>query len=164
MWQVFKFTILFSPHDHFMVSYYYSHFTDRETKARETELSKVTWASKWQHQDSNFVWQNPATVLLHTVLHYPPHRTWRSTLTSNLTLWSWRHYKTSVNLSFLICKMEETFLVSSRCWENHMGKHLYNTTSTTGDPQKVLDKYFPSLPLPHRYQDGWSTSPEMCST
>lgn len=41
MCQAFIFAILFSPHDHFIGSYYYSYFTDKEAKARETGLSKV---------------------------------------------------------------------------------------------------------------------------
>jgi len=142
MLQVFKFTILFSPHDHFMVSYYYSHFTDKETKARETELSKITWASKWQNQDSNFIWQNPGTVLFNTVLHRLTHRPWMSMLTSSLTMWSWGHYLTSVNLSFFICNMEGTFFDSSRCWENRMGKHMYTTTSTMVIQGRCLTNIF----------------------
>lgn len=146
MWQVLKFTILFSPHEYFMVSYYSSHFTDKETKARETgpkSLELVSGRTKIQ------ILCGRIQQLCSTVLHCLTHRPWMSMLTSSLTLWSLGHYLTSVNLSFFICKVAETVLHSSRCWENHMGKQTYNTTGTTADPEKVPDKYFPSLPLPH---------------
>lgn len=42
MCQVFKFTILLNPHNYFMASDYYCHFTDKEAKAKAIDFSKIT--------------------------------------------------------------------------------------------------------------------------
>lgn len=69
--QAFKFTVLFNHCKHFMVSYYYSHFRNKEAKSRETDLSKITELVRGRTTIQCLsVWQNLATVLLNTALYW----------------------------------------------------------------------------------------------
>lgn len=76
MCQVFIFAILFNLHNHFMVSYYYSHFTEKEAKARETDLSKITELVSGRTEIQLFVCLvRSSDCALNTALYCLTHRT-----------------------------------------------------------------------------------------